>query len=95
MRTLADTRNLEVIMTDEPQVCVLPNLAAMKIRDFLDDRKIEYRCVGQEKFEDGWPGGCVYRGKTYIRFVQAVITCVDKDCLLKIAEELFHVSTTS
>ena len=48
-----ETLNIEIVKTEEPQVCVLPNIAAMKVKDFLDEKKIEYRCVGQEKFVDG------------------------------------------
>lgn len=87
---MVDIEKINIIKTDEPQLCILPNIAAMKVKDFLDQRKIEYRCVGQENFEDRWPGGCIYRGKEYTRFVQAIITCVDSNCLLEIAEQLYH-----
>lgn len=87
---MVDIEKINIIKTDEPQVCILPNIAAMKVKDFLDQRKIEYRCVGQEKFEDGWPGGCIYRGKEYTCFVQAIITCIDSEHLLEIAEQLYY-----
>lgn len=83
-----ETLNIEIVKTEEPQLCVLPNIAAMKVKDFLDEKKIEYRCVGQEKFVDGWPGGCTFNGKVYTRFVQAIITCIDSECLHDLAAML-------
>lgn len=30
-----ETLNIEIVKTEEPQVCVLPNIAAMKVKEFF------------------------------------------------------------
>lgn len=36
---MVDIEKINIIKTDEPQLCILPNIAAMKVKDFLDQRK--------------------------------------------------------
>ena len=82
------TTNIPIIKTNEPQVCVLPGLPAMKVRKFLEKQNIECKVVGRDNFEDGWPASCTYLGKTYTQKIRGVIACVDNKNLHAIAEDL-------
>lgn len=83
--------NPEIIYTEKDEVTIVPSVITNKIIPFLEAKKIEYKIVPQSEFEDGWPGGCVYRGRERINNVVAVVTKIDSDCLHRIAEDLLHV----
>lgn len=82
----------EIKYSEKEEVTVVPSVMLNKIIPFLEEKKIEYKIVQQSDFEDGWPGGCVYRGRPRINGVAAVVAKVDTECLHKIAEDLLHVS---
>lgn len=85
-----DTDGDEEVFATLPQEIDVPEYFLEKKNFEVDGEysRIEYRCVGQEKFVDGWPGGCTFNGKVYTRFVQAIITCIDSECLHDLAAML-------
>lgn len=86
--------NPEIIFSEKEEVTVIPGVIANKVEPFLQEKKITYKIVPQSEFEDGWPGGCVYRGRERINYVVAVVAKINSDCLHQIAEDLLHVKET-
>ena len=92
MNKEAEMYNPQIVYSEKEEVTVVPGVILNKLIPFMEENKIEYRTVPQSEFEDGWPGGCVYRGRPRINGVAAVVAKVDTECLHKIAEDLLHVS---
>ena len=54
---------LNLTMTQDPQVTVVPRRTVIMIRTLFERRGIPFEVFDESEFEEGWPGSCVYRGK--------------------------------
>ena len=86
--------NPEITYRNEKQHLLLPGVALNKLEPFLQKRKIEYKVTspGKEDYND--EGGAYWKyGKlSGYRNTVAVISYIDSDCLLRIAEELRNIN---
>lgn len=82
---------LNLIMTDEPQVTIVPRRAVFMIRLLLNRRGIPFEVFDESEFQDGWPADCVYRGKYYDDNIYAIVAHITPESLTKAAEDMLHL----
>ena len=76
------------------KIKLLPGVALNKLEPFLQKRKIEYKVTspGKEDYNDEWGAYWKYGKLSGYRNTVAVISYIDSDCLLRIAEELRNIN---
>lgn len=86
--------NPEIKYCDEKQHLLLPGVALNKLELFLQKRKIPYSITspGKEDYDDDWGAQWIYLGRSGFRHTVAVISNIDNNCLLHIAEELVNIT---
>ena len=47
-------------------ITVIPRISRLRLRDYFEKEKIEYKFIDACDFPDGTPGGCHFRGETFI-----------------------------
>ena len=77
--------------TETEELTFLPGYILNKLEPFMQKHNIEYEIIHQDDFEEGWPGGYIYKGRTRCNNVVAVKAKVAEPCLHRIAEELKDV----
>lgn len=82
---------LNLTMTQDPQVTVVPRRTVIMIRTLFERRGIPFEVFDESEFEEGWPGSCVYRGKRYMDNIYAIVACVTPDSLMKAAEDMLYM----
>lgn len=82
---------LDLVITDEPQVTIIPRRTLFMVRTLLERRKIPFKAYDQFDFEEGWPGSCMYRGKYYDDNLYAIVANITPDSLMKAAEDMLHL----
>ena len=85
--------NPEITYRNEKRHLLLPGVALNKLEPFLQKRKIEYSVTsfGKEDYKDDWGIYWKYGKLSGYHNTVAVISYIDSDCLLKIAEELRNI----
>ena len=72
----------------EKHLVVIPARARMHLFRYCDANKIEYKVISQEHFPDEAPGGCCFRGVSYITNVLGFESILTKDEVYNILEEM-------
>lgn len=83
---------LNLVSTNEPEVTVIPRRILLKVKYLLEKRNIPYTQVNERDFEEDWPGGCIYRGTTFLDDVWGIVAPVTRESLFKAAEDMWHMS---
>lgn len=86
-------KNQELLKNCPHRFLLLPGVALNKLEPFLQKRKIEYSVTsfGKEDYKDDWGIYWKYGKLSGYHNTVAVISYIDSDCLLKIAEELRNI----
>lgn len=86
--------NPEIKYCDEKQHLLLPSVALNKLELFLQKRKIPYSITspGKEDYDDDWGAQWIYLSRSGFRHTVAVISNIDNNCLLHVAEELVNIT---
>ena len=81
--------NPEITYRNEKQHLLLPGVALNKLEPFLQKKETS---PGKEDYNDEWGAYWKYGKLSGYRNTLAVISYIDSDCLLRIAEELRNIN---
>ena len=73
---------------EEKHLVVIPARARMHLFRYCDKNGIEYKVINQKYFSDGTPGGCTFRGVSYITNVLGFESILTQDEVYKLMEEI-------